>query len=202
MELLKSLMGLLRTKPSVKTAKTTTQEVKISGTENKKDLHDIVEKAGMGFISYQVENTTPRKEFFEPILYKNNSTRLERELADLPKKYKNEGLYNLIVELNEYTNRTFKKPVLITMVGRTQAEQDHLYRNSARYQKKKFLSPHQLWHAVDIRSHHFTLSEIKQIEERVNKKYNGSNYYKWTAKYHKVGSGGLHFHIQWVDKNS
>ena len=172
MELLKSLMESLLTKPSVKTAKTTTQEVETKDTQITLDdaeriiRHEIKrrsEEDEFGFISYQVENTTPRKEFFEPILYKNNSTRLERELDELRRMHNNKGLHALIVELNEYTNREFKKPILITMVGRTQAEQDHLYRNSARYQKKKFLSPHQLWHAVDIRSHHFTLSEIKQI---------------------------------------
>ncbi len=147
---------------------------------------------------YEMENKTKRKEFFEDIKFKHASERLEDEFFfNLP--HENKHLLDLLEELNKYTNRNFKKPILLTMIFRTRAEQDYLYRNSAKYAKKKFLSPHQLWHGADIRSHSFTKSEIDQIEAWINKKYNSKNYYKWTAKYHTVGSG-LHFHIQFVKK--
>lgn len=188
MELFKSVMGKFFTNSSAKTAKTKKQEEETSDTSNE-----------ISVVNYELENREPRRDFIEPVLFKNNNPRLMKELAELSDK--NQKLFSLVSALNQYTNKQFKKPILLTMIERTQAEQDYLYRDSAKYQKKKFLSPHQLSHAVDIRSHSFTLTEIRQVESWINSRYNNKNYYKWTAKYHKVGNNGFHFHIQFIDKN-
>lgn len=134
-----------------------------------------------------------REETLLPIEFKNGSARLSSEYKQLSTE--NPYLYNLINDLNQYINDTFSKNLVITMIYRTQAEQDYLYRNSAKYKERKFKSPHQFWHGVDIRSRTFTSEEIAKIEQYINDKHNAANYYKWTAKNHTVGSG-YHFHIQ------
>lgn len=128
-----------------------------------------------------------------PIQYKNESQRLKSDDTQL--SVNNAYLHTLMSDLNDYTNTQFKKGIVITMIFRTPKEQDYLYRNSKKYKIKKFKSPHQFWHAVDIRSRTFTSQEIKQIVEWLNEAHNDLNYYKWTAKCHDVGSG-MHFHIQ------
>ena len=200
MEFIMSLIRKLFQNSSVKDVKIEdmTGENKVSNMVAeivKRDMRELGEVEDAA--KYQEENKTKRTEFFEPIKYKNDSEILMDEFIDLTGN--NNELINLLIELNKYTNRNFKKPILLTMVFRTQAQQDYLYRNSARYKKKKFISPHQLWHGADIRSHSFTKSEIEQIEAWINNKYNSKNYYKWTAKYHNNGNGN-HFHIQFVKK--
>lgn len=139
--------------------------------------------------------TTPVK----PVEFKTESkVRLSKEWPQLKKE--NQELYDLIEEANEYTNKEFKKNLIITMIYRTDAEQDYLYRDSEKYAKKKFKSPHQFWHAVDLRSRTFTESEIKKLVAWFNKKANKNNYYRWTAKCHTVGKNGRHFHAQFVKK--
>ncbi len=132
-----------------------------------------------------------------PIGYKNDNIRLINEYIEL--KDQNLELYNILDGLNTYTNEEFKKNIVITMIYRTQAEQEYLYRNSKRYAQKKFKSPHQFMQGVDIRSRTFTQSEIKQIVAWLNQNKQRGNYYKWVAKCHDVGSG-RHFHIQYVKK--
>lgn len=131
-------------------------------------------------------------------LFKNQSDRLENEYRFL--KDKNPELYELMTDLTVWSTRELGMPVTITMIDRTQAEQDEIYKNDAKYMAKKFKSPHQLWSAVDIRSITYTLDQIKQTEEYLNNKYNPINTYAWTAKNHKVGNNGLHFHIQYIKK--
>lgn len=133
----------------------------------------------------EVEEPMPDIEFKTP--------RVEKEYAELEDK--NRPLYDLSIDLQKFVWDEFEKKLTITMINRTAAEQDYLYKNSAKYQKKKFKSPHQYLHSLDIRSRNFDSAEIKKIEDYLNKKYNDANYYSWTAKNHTVGSG-LHFHIQ------
>ena len=141
-----------------------------------------------------VEARDESEEEYIPIRYKKDQQRLKDEFDRLGTE--NAYLQNIANELNDYTNKKFKKGIVITMIYRTQAEQDYLYRNSAKYAKKKFKSPHQFWHGLDIRSRTFTKAEIKEIVDWLNKKHNkNQGYYKWTAKCHNVGSG-MHFHIQ------
>lgn len=121
-------------------------------------------------------------------------SRYEKELKELITK--NKPLYNLLLDIDAYSTEFFKKEIVITMIFRTEAEQNYLYRNSARYKAKKFKSPHQFWHAADIRSFIYTKSQIDELVDFINDKYNDSNYYKFTADCHDVGSG-MHFHIQY-----
>lgn len=130
------------------------------------------------------------------LLAKNDSPRIKRELGDL--RTKNKPLLKLILDLYHYVEDNFGKDVVITMIYRTDEEQDYLYRHSERYAKRPFKSPHQFYHAIDIRSWLYTKEEIKQMVDYLNSKYNQDNYYKWTTKVHEVGDNGMHFHIQFV----
>lgn len=134
---------------------------------------------------------------------KNDSKRLKDELKEL--KNKNKPLLDLLVDLYHWVDNNFKKDVIITMIYRTQEEQDKIYKGLKRsdgreYDKRPWRSPHQFWVAADIRSKIYSSSEIEKIENYLNNKYNSSNYFKWTAKNHKVGNGAFHFHIQYSKK--
>ena len=131
------------------------------------------------------------------IAFKNDSQRLRDEFTELDRK--NPRLADIIEDLNDYAVENFGKGVLITMIYRTQAEQDYLYRNSERYRVRKFKSPHQFWHGVDLRSRTFNPEEIAKMVEYINNKYNEENYYRFSADYHTVGAG-YHFHINFVSK--
>lgn len=136
--------------------------------------------------------------------FKNEDARLKHEYNDLDAS--NKFLKSLIEDLVKFVAKEFKdkdgkdKDVTITMIGRTQAEQAEIYKDDPKFQKKPFKSPHQLMHAVDIRSHTFTPEEIKKIEDYLNEKYNSNNVYAWTAKCHEVANHGEHFHIQYYPK--
>lgn len=131
-------------------------------------------------------------------LFKNQSDRLENEYRFL--KDKNPSLHELMQDLIVWSTRELGMPITITMIDRTQAEQDEIYKNDAKYMAKKFKSPHQIAHAVDIRSLTYTPDQIKKTEDYLNEKYNSINIYKWTARNHKVGNGATHFHIQFAKK--
>ena len=87
------------------------------------------------------------------------------------------------------------------MIYRSDQEQNDIYkgtiRNGRSYDQNPWKSPHQFWQAADIRSTIFTDNETKDIENYLNSKYNNTNYYRWTAKCHKIGEGAYHFHIQY-----
>lgn len=121
---------------------------------------------------------------------KNDSTRIKKELVSL--REKNRPLFDLIIDLYKWVDREFNKDTVMTMIYRTQEEQEGIYGLNT---KKK--SPHQFWHAIDIRSRIYTKEEQDRMVEYMNNKYNKNNYYKWTAKVHEVGEHGMHFHIQY-----
>lgn len=129
---------------------------------------------------------------------KDNSPRLKKELDELDKK--NPKLADLLTDLCDYVKKEFAKDVTITMIFRTQEEQDEIYKDNEDYQKRRFKSPHQFWHSLDIRSRVFEKEEISKIEDYLNEKYNNSNFYKWTAKCHEVSGHGEHFHIQYYSR--
>lgn len=131
------------------------------------------------------------------ILFKDNSTRLTNEFTTLLDK--NKELHDIITDLCEYCYTFFKKDIVLTMIYRTDEEQDSIYKDDPKYKIKKFKSPHQFWQAFDLRSSTFTPEEIKFIEDYLNNKYNSVNFYKWTARNHTVGLG-FHFHIQYTKK--
>jgi len=130
--------------------------------------------------------------------FKDNSSRLIKELASLEKL--NSPLFHLLQDASDFTSKTYKKDFIITMISRTQDEQNNLYKNDPKFKIKPFTSPHQLNHAADIRSLIFTPEEIKGIEDYLNGKYNKTNYYNWTAKNHVVIGGALHFHLQYMSR--
>lgn len=130
--------------------------------------------------------------------FKNDDKRLKTEFEDL--KSKNIQLQNLLIDLSDFISKILNKDLIITMIFRTQEEQDNIYKNDPKYKQKPFKSPHQSWTATDIRSLIFNDIEIKQIEDYLNNKYNKANYFAWTAKNHKVGEGAYHFHIQYLKR--
>ena len=135
------------------------------------------------------------------LYFKNGSKRLGDEFIELLER--NPGLHQLIVDTCAYCKATFGKDITITMIYRTDAEQDSLYQNDAKYLAKKFKSPHQFYHAVDLRSSTFETSEIKVLVDYLNSVYNKTNYYNWTAKCHDIDGTGPqaeHFHIQFIKK--
>lgn len=137
-----------------------------------------------------------KKTPFFNIEFKNDSERLRKEFKQLLDK--NNPLRELLLDLSEYVNDRYGKKLVITMIYRTDEEQDSIYQDDSRYQERKFKSPHQFWHGADLRSKIFTDEEIQDIEIYLNRKYNSDNYYDWTAKNHNVGLGD-HFHIQYYE---
>ena len=178
-ELILKLLGLV---PKL----TTNPAGGLGSSETKKDakkLNSIVNSKKENEMSLKVKN--------------QEKERLEGELKKLPSK--NKELDKILKELVQYVNDEFKKDVVITMIYRIQTEQDYLYRNSAKYKKKKFKSPHQFWHAIDLRSWIYTKKQRTKMVGFLNKRGKElGNYYSWTAKVHEVGTNGLHFHVQFA----
>lgn len=141
---------------------------------------------------------TPKPQVKTELDFKNNSERLKKEWNLLFQK--NEHLWDLIIDAHVYCYQQFGKYIVVTMIDRTQAEQDEIYKDDPKYNEKPYKSPHQFFHAVDLRSSTFETHEIEQLVNYLNTKYNSTNYYKWTAKCHAVINGAEHFHIQFVRK--
>lgn len=131
------------------------------------------------------------------ILFKNDSDRLKTEYKELSTK--NRDLLDIIIETAQYCRHTFNKNIVITMIYRTEVEQDSIYKDDPKYKVKKFKSPHQFWDAFDLRSSQFETSEIEKLVNYLNTIYNSTNSYSWTAKNHNIGLG-FHFHIQYNKK--
>jgi len=135
------------------------------------------------------------------IEYKNDSNRLRQEHKEL--ETKNPKLYIVLLDCGVFCKEKFNKNVVITMIYRTEAEQDDLYKDSEKYKVKKFKSPHQFFHAFDLRSSIFETNEKKILVDYLNTKYNISNYYKFTALCHDIDGNGPqaeHFHVNYVKK--
>ena len=134
------------------------------------------------------------------LLAKNDSVRLKTELIKL-RKY-NRPLLKLIIDLYHWVEDKYGKDVILTMIFRTQEEQDNLYKGitnskNIKYDEYPWKSPHQFWHAIDIRSRVYNEDEIEEIVRYLNNKYNATIYYGKTAVVHEVGDYGMHFHIQY-----
>lgn len=141
------------------------------------------------------------KPMVRPKVKDQDKERLESELGQLQSK--NPELHTMLMDLVQFVHDEFQKDVVLTMILRTQAEQDEIYGgtvNSAgrSYDEKPWRSPHQFWHAMDLRSWIYTEEELQKMVDWINRwgKEHG-NYYKWTAKVHDVGKG-MHFHVQFV----
>jgi hypothetical protein len=131
------------------------------------------------------------------IEYKNDSNRLKEEFEEL--KLRNEWLHNILLDCGDFCQKNFNKKAVVTMIYRTDEEQDSIYKDDAKYKVKKFKSPHQFYHAFDLRSKNLESPQIDLLVNHLNNKYNKNNYYKWTAKDHNVGLGN-HFHVQFAKK--
>lgn len=131
------------------------------------------------------------------LLVKNDNVRLFKEIKEL--RHRNHGLMMLLLDIRDYVSIKYNKDIIVSHIYREQSEQDFYYKDNERYKKKKFKSPHQYFHGVDIRSSIFTQEEIDDIVIYINQRWDNSNYYKWTSKCHKVGNNGKHFHIQYVE---
>ena len=152
-------------------------------------------------------NTSRKKTRGATLRAKNESPRLKDELKTL--KERNNPLFELIVDLADWIDSEFNKNTVITMIYRTDSEQNAIYkgtfRGSRSYDENPWKSPHQVWTAIDIRSRIYTEEEIQKIKNYLNTKHNSTNYYKTTAMYHEVtnSSGqslGKHFHLQYAEK--
>lgn len=143
-------------------------------------------------------NSSDSKPDTSVILFKNESLRLKGEFEDLKKH--NPRLIEIIEFVAHYSERDFEKSIVITHIYRTKAEQDNFYKDNPKYQKKKWISPHQMWHAVDLRSRVFTPEETEELVAMINDEFGSENYYATTSLFHNVGFGD-HIHIQFVDKN-
>jgi hypothetical protein len=139
-----------------------------------------------------------KSESVNAIFVKFKTNRIAKEFKELYNK--NNDLHELAVDLSHFIKSTFNKELVITMIYRTDQEQDDIYKNDPKYKVKKFKSPHQFWQAIDVRSSIFDKLEISKIEDYLNKKHNSTNYYSWTARCHTVPGQAYHFHLQFVKK--
>lgn len=160
------------------------------------------ETASEAHVAEAVEKLSSPKEDGQKDPYpkaKNNSDRIKKEIKDLEKK--NETLHKILMELTQWVSYEFNKDVVVTMILRTQAEQDAIYKGYVNsrgrsYDENPWKSPHQFWHGIDLRSWIYTESEREKMVDWLNKKGEElGNYYGWTAKVHTVGKG-MHFHVQ------
>lgn len=128
---------------------------------------------------------------------KFKTNRIIHEYAALANE--NRPLLELIIDLSFHVEEEYKKNLTITHLYRTEEEQDYFYRSNSKYQKKPWKSPHQVYAALDLRSRTFTKEEREHITEYLNKKYNPTNYFRFTAKVHDIGHGE-HWHVQYKKK--
>lgn len=126
-----------------------------------------------------------------------DETRLKDEYSQLLSK--NKELHDMITDICTYCKDAFTKDVVITMIYRSDEEQEAIYKDDPKYKVRKFKSPHQFWHSVDLRSRTFEATEIEKLVSYINGKYNDTNTYKWTARNHDIGLGD-HFHLQYCKK--
>lgn len=124
---------------------------------------------------------------------KFKTDRIEQEFKQL--SIKNPDLARIINWIGITAFTMFGKEIVLTDIFRTILEQVKIYGVGT-----KKVSPHMLWHAVDLRSSTFTDDEIKQLVDLINNTYNKNNVYKFTAMCHEVNGFGMHFHIQYCKK--
>ncbi len=106
-----------------------------------------------------------------------------------------ERLKAMLFFLDYYVTQRYNKEIMITELIRTQAEQDIIYKDDPKYKKgPKWASVHQYGRGADLRVSEFTLDEIKDILDLLNKIPYGDGRHK-TALIHNVGFGD-HIHIQ------
>ena len=119
------------------------------------------------------------------VLFKTNAERKEWKALEKI----NPRLLNLIIKTAQFTKKNFNKPLILTELHRTNAEQASLY--GANYKKKSW---HQFWSAVDFRSRIFTNGEILSIIEFIKKEFKGEGK-NLKVLYHRISGSVYHFHV-------
>jgi hypothetical protein len=122
-----------------------------------------------------------------PLLFK--TPRIRDEYAQLPQK--NERLFELVVDLAQHVQDTYKLDLTLTSIYRTADEQAALYAQSLH---KVLKSDHMTFEAVDLRSLVFTKAEIDALVAYINGKWKNADG-RPVALYHTVVGNAPHFHI-------
>ena len=119
------------------------------------------------------------------------------EFRQLKTKYP--PLAALMQDLTAFVQSAFSKDVMVTMIFRTQAQQEAIYGAGT---KRK--SPHMFWNAVDIRDWIYSEPEKAAITQWLKEGYDSANQLNYihaarsrTVWLHEVNSHGMHFHIQY-----
>ncbi|WP_158684266.1 hypothetical protein [Methylobacterium sp. 285MFTsu5.1] len=111
----------------------------------------------------------------------------------------NPALCSIVQKLADYVSSSFNKDVIVTCIYRSQSENDSIYKNVT---KKKKITAHGVWAAIDIRSHGLE-DNIPDMLKFLNA-YNSTNANKTksgqTAIFHEIVGHGPHFHIQYQKK--
>jgi len=95
----------------------------------------------------------------------------------------------LLLEVSHYSQKTWGIVPIITHLLRTQEEQEAIY-GIGTYKR----SPHQYGRAADLRSRIYTIEQVAELVNYLNKEFPRGDKYK-TALYHTVGRG-WHLHLQ------
>lgn len=134
----------------------------------------------------------------DSLIFKNDNIKKQWESQKLSKR-----LETIIFALSGYIWHQFKKPLILTEIYRTQEEQDQIYANDPKYKEQKFVSPHQVWRAVDCRISDFKDDELKKIQEFLFSRfiYNTKDPRYKIVLVHNIGFGN-HLHIQVSDSNT
>ena len=138
------------------------------GKIGKRKVHKVLKKNTKGIVLFKTKNE-------------------KKEWKKLEKKHPK--MLNLIIKTAQFTKKNFDKPLVITELHRTQAEQNKLYGGKA---KKK--SWHQFWMAVDFRSRIFTNAEIMSIIEYIKTEFKSEGK-KLRVLYHRINGNVYHFHV-------
>ena len=102
-------------------------------------------------------------------------------------------LLDILNFVDHYMEAKYNYTITVTDTIRTQKEQDRIYKDNAKYKKKKFNSVHQYARGADISVKGMNIEMINDLVSVLNRiKY--SDKYK-TATHHDVGAGD-HIHIQ------
>lgn len=123
--------------------------------------------------------------------FKDVRQQVEWETGKLPRK-----ITNIIKFIDHYCQAKYNYEITLTEVLRTQEEQDSIYKDDPNYKVKPWVSNHQYWRAVDLRTNDMKAGMVEDIAEVVNRiTYDPKRPDKKTCVYHDVGKG-IHFHLQ------
>ena len=121
--------------------------------------------------------------------YKKERIKKEWESDKLDKRLK-----IIVIFLDWYCKKYMGRDIQLTCIFRTQKEQDAIYGDDPKYQKKPWYSVHQFHRGIDIGVNAFTTSKKRILRNVLNKRFYYGKRHK-TCVWHDVGLGD-HFHVQ------